>query len=57
MPDEVVAQTEALGGTVVASGSVTDPDAMSDLVTRTAQRFGRLDAVVNDAGLPPRRSA
>jgi NAD(P)-dependent dehydrogenase (short-subunit alcohol dehydrogenase family) len=48
---EVVAQIKALGGKVVAdSGSVTGPDARTDLVTCTVPRFGRLDTVVNDAG-------
>jgi hypothetical protein len=48
---EVVAQAEALDGKVVAdSGSVTGPDARTDLVMCTVQRFGRLDTVVNDAG-------
>jgi NAD(P)-dependent dehydrogenase (short-subunit alcohol dehydrogenase family) len=51
-PEEVVvAQIETLGGKVVAdSGSVTGPDARTDLVTCTRPRFGRLDIVVNDAG-------
>jgi len=48
---KVVAEIEALGGKVIEdSGSVTGPDARTDLVTCTVQRFGRLDTVVNDAG-------
>lgn len=49
--DEVVAAVTAAGGTAVKdTGSVTDWEAMRGLVARTVERFGRLDAVVNNAG-------
>jgi NAD(P)-dependent dehydrogenase (short-subunit alcohol dehydrogenase family) len=49
--DEVVATIEGAGGTAVKdTGSVTDWEAMRGLVARTVERFGRLDAVVNNAG-------
>lgn len=35
---------------VADSGSVTGPDARTDLVTCTVPQFGLLDTVVNDAG-------
>jgi len=50
--DEVVATIEAMSGTAVAStASVTDFDAMAALVAQTVARFGRLDVVVNNAGI------
>jgi NADP-dependent 3-hydroxy acid dehydrogenase YdfG len=36
---------------LVAPTDVTDPDAVADLVDGTVDAFGRLDAVVNNAGL------
>jgi NAD(P)-dependent dehydrogenase (short-subunit alcohol dehydrogenase family) len=50
--EEVVAAIEAKGGTAVGDGgSVTDWAAMRGLVARTVERFGRVDAVVNNAGI------
>jgi NAD(P)-dependent dehydrogenase (short-subunit alcohol dehydrogenase family) len=50
--EEVVREIEKNGGTAVADGtSVTDWDAVGALVKTTAERFGRLDAVVNNAGV------
>jgi NAD(P)-dependent dehydrogenase (short-subunit alcohol dehydrogenase family) len=50
--EEVVREIEKNGGTAVADGtSVTDWDAVGALVKGTAERFGRLDAVVNNAGV------
>jgi NAD(P)-dependent dehydrogenase (short-subunit alcohol dehydrogenase family) len=49
---EVVATIEAKGGTAIADGtSVSDHAGMAALVARTVETFGRLDAVVNNAGI------
>jgi NAD(P)-dependent dehydrogenase (short-subunit alcohol dehydrogenase family) len=49
--EQVVAEIEAMGGTALADGtSVTDWNGMEALVARTAERFGDLHAVVNNAG-------
>ena len=57
---------EALGETVVVAGGasncfacrtdVTDPAQVDRLVRQSLDRFGRIDAVVNNAGLAPVRS-
>ncbi len=50
--DEVVETITAAGGTAVADGgSVADWDGVAALVGRTVDRFGRLDAIVNNAGI------
>jgi NAD(P)-dependent dehydrogenase (short-subunit alcohol dehydrogenase family) len=49
--DSVVAELEELGATAVAdTTSVTDWDGMETLVNGSAERFGDLHAVVNNAG-------
>jgi NAD(P)-dependent dehydrogenase (short-subunit alcohol dehydrogenase family) len=49
--DEVAEELRAAGGTAISDyGSVSDPAAMSALVSRTVTEFGRLDIVINNAG-------
>lgn len=50
--ERVVAEITAAGGEAMADGcSVTDPDATRAMVAAAVRRFGRLDAVVNNAGI------
>src|ERR1700730_6616953 len=50
--DEVVAEIEAGGGTASADAtSVSDFEGVAGLVARTVETHGRLDAVVNNAGI------
>ena len=49
---EVVGLIESAGGTASTDGaSVSDWEAMAALVAETVQRYGRLDAIVNNAGI------
>jgi NAD(P)-dependent dehydrogenase (short-subunit alcohol dehydrogenase family) len=49
--DAVVEEITAAGGNAMADGtSVTDWDGIEALIARVVERFGRLDAVVNNAG-------
>jgi len=49
--DSVVAEIRAAGGEAVAChDSVTDWDTCRQIIDRTHQQFGRVDAVVNNAG-------
>lgn len=49
--ESVVAEIEAMGGTASADGtSVTDWEGIESLVARVVERYGHLDAVVNNAG-------
>jgi NAD(P)-dependent dehydrogenase (short-subunit alcohol dehydrogenase family) len=50
--DQVVAEIDAAGGVASADGaSVTDFAAVGELVERTLKAYGRIDAVVNNAGI------
>ncbi|MCB1513066.1 MAG: SDR family NAD(P)-dependent oxidoreductase, partial [Hyphomicrobiaceae bacterium] len=50
--NEVVRDIKAAGGEAVADfGSVADADAARDMVTRAVDTFGRIDVVVNNAGI------
>jgi NAD(P)-dependent dehydrogenase (short-subunit alcohol dehydrogenase family) len=50
--DEVVAEIEGAGGTAVAShDSVASPRGGEAIVATAVERFGRLDAVVSNAGI------
>lgn len=50
--DLVVKEIEAAGGRAIANaGSVSDPDAVKQMVADAVSAFGRLDAVVNNAGI------
>ncbi|MEU4800625.1 SDR family oxidoreductase [Streptomyces sp. NPDC023327] len=49
---EHVARIEAAGGTALAvPADVTEPASIADAATRVRERFGRVDLVVNNAGL------
>lgn len=48
----VVNEIKAAGGNAIADGgSVTDPDAARAMVEAAVKEFGRIDAVVNNAGI------
>lgn len=50
--DEVVAEIEAAGGTAVASTEdITSPEGAAAIAATAVERFGRIDAVVNNAGI------
>ncbi len=55
--DQVVAQIQADGGVAVADhGSVSNPEDAEALVGRAVEQFGRIDIVVNNAGILRDRS-
>ncbi|MFF3570125.1 SDR family NAD(P)-dependent oxidoreductase [Nocardia jiangxiensis] len=50
--DELVREIEAAGGTAVTNGAdISDHEAAHDLVESTIERFGKLDILVNVAGI------
>ena len=49
---KVVEEIRAAGGDAIADGgSVTDPDAARAMIEAGVKEFGRIDAVVNNAGI------
>lgn len=51
--DSAVALAQELGGWGMA-GSVTEPADLQQLVAGTVERYGRVDAVINNTGHPPK---
>jgi len=55
--DETVRQIEAGGGTAAGClADVTDPGAVAAMVAATLDRFGRIDALVNNAAIRPEQA-
>ena len=55
--DETVRAVEAAGSEAASYiADVTDPDAVALLVAATVERFGRIDALVNNAAIRPEQS-
>ena len=55
--DAVVKEIESQGGRAFAIlGDVGDPSAVNDIVNATAQRFGRIDYLVNNAAMRKEKS-
>lgn len=51
---ERVREVAAMLGGIAVTGSVTDAGALSDLVAAAVDHWGRIDAVVNNTGHPPK---
>ena len=50
--EEVVAEILAAGGKAIANGSsVTDDDGVANMISQTMDAFGRIDVLVNNAGV------
>jgi len=50
--EALVGEIELAGGlALLVKGDVTKPEACADIVAKTAERFGRLDGLINNAGL------
>lgn len=49
---KVVAEIEAIGGEAIAHGAnVTNPDHVADMIDKTMAKWGRIDVLVNNAGI------
>ena len=54
--DDTVREIEGAGGTAASFlANVTDPDAVTAMVAATVDRFGRIDALVNNAAVRPQQ--
>ncbi|MDD9945171.1 MAG: SDR family oxidoreductase, partial [Myxococcales bacterium] len=50
--EKVVAEIKEAGGTAISNGSsVTDPEGVKNLVKQTMDAFGRIDILINNAGI------
>ena len=50
--EALLAEIEAAGGeAMLVRGDVTKPEACADIVAKTAERFGAIDGLINNAGL------
>ncbi|MEL6784278.1 MAG: SDR family NAD(P)-dependent oxidoreductase, partial [Pseudomonadota bacterium] len=55
--EAVVAEIEAMGGEAIANGAnVTDRDQVAAMVQQTMDKWGRIDVLVNNAGILRDRS-
>jgi NAD(P)-dependent dehydrogenase (short-subunit alcohol dehydrogenase family) len=49
---KVVAEIEAMGGQAIAHGAnVANPDHVADMIDKTMSKWGRIDVLVNNAGI------
>ena len=44
-------QSGEIDGTLITTGDITDPSARQELVSRTINRFSRIDVLINNAGV------
>lgn len=49
--DRIAALGAELGGALAVTADVTDPGAPAEIVSRTLDRYGRVDGLVNNAGV------
>ncbi len=53
LSERAVNLAQALGG-LGMQGSVTEPEDLQGLVERTMEKYGRIDAIINNTGHPPK---